>query len=119
MSFTPRVCLPCRQHSKYGGIFLLYEIVEGTVADSVVHGVSNGQGPEATNHFVRAPDAEIIQMAGNVPTTALINGDIDYFTVIINGVRGAILGLPLRVVACYVPRAYTVVSANHNKLCYR
>ena len=58
-----------------------------------------------SNGFLRDEgfDAEIIQMAGNVPTTALINGDIDYFTVIINGVRGAILGLPLRVVACYVP----------------
>ena len=58
-----------------------------------------------SNGFLRDEgfDAEIIQMAGNVPMTALINGDIDYFTVIINGVRGAIQGLPLRVVACYVP----------------
>jgi NitT/TauT family transport system substrate-binding protein len=48
-------------------------------------------------------DAEIIQMAGNVPITALVNGDIDYYTVILGGVRGAIQGLPLKVVACYVP----------------
>src|SRR5262245_44332920 len=48
-------------------------------------------------------DAENIQMAGNVPISALVNGDIDYFTAVITGVRAAIQGLPLRVVACYVP----------------
>lgn len=58
-----------------------------------------------TNGFLRDEglDAEIIQMAGNVPISALVNGDIDYYTVILGGVRGAIQGLPLRVVACYVP----------------
>src|SRR5262245_7203034 len=55
-----------------------------------------------SNGFLRDEgfEAEIIQMAGNVPITALINGDIDYNTVIPGGVRGAIQGLPLRVVAC-------------------
>ena len=48
-------------------------------------------------------DAEIIRMAGNVPIAALVNGDIDYHTVILGGVRGAIQGLPIRVVACFVP----------------
>src|SRR5262245_38313777 len=48
-------------------------------------------------------DAENIQMAGNVPISALINGDIDYYTAVIAGVRAAIQGLPLKVVACYVP----------------
>ena len=58
-----------------------------------------------SNGFLRDEgfEAEIIQMAGNVPIMALVNGDIDYNTVIIGGVRGAIQGLPLRVVACYVP----------------
>src|SRR5262245_33785267 len=49
-------------------------------------------------------DGEIIRLRGNqIPTTALINGDIDYHTVIGNGVRAAIQGLPLRVVACFLP----------------
>ena len=66
-----------------------------------------------SNGFLRDEgfDAEIIQMAGNVPITALVNGDIDYNTVIIGGVRGAIQGLPLRVVACYVPTNPVVLIA--------
>jgi NitT/TauT family transport system substrate-binding protein len=48
-------------------------------------------------------EAEIIQMRGNVPMAALVNGDIDYYTVVGSGVRSAIRGLPLKVLACYVP----------------
>jgi ABC-type nitrate/sulfonate/bicarbonate transport system substrate-binding protein len=49
-------------------------------------------------------DGEIIRLRGNqIPITALINGDIDYHTVIGNGVRAAIQGLPLRVIACFLP----------------
>ena len=49
-------------------------------------------------------DSEIVRLRGNqIPITALINGDIDYHTVIGNGVRAAIQGLPLRVVACFLP----------------
>lgn len=43
-------------------------------------------------------DAEIIRMAGNLPSAALVNGDIDYSAVV--AVRATLLGLPLRVVAC-------------------
>jgi NitT/TauT family transport system substrate-binding protein len=49
-------------------------------------------------------EVEIIRLRGNqIPITALINGDIDYHTVIGNGVRAALQGLPLRVVACFLP----------------
>ena len=48
-------------------------------------------------------EAEIIQMRGNVPMAALLNGDIDYYTVVGSGIRSALRGLPLKVVACYVP----------------
>jgi ABC-type nitrate/sulfonate/bicarbonate transport system substrate-binding protein len=57
-------------------------------------------------------DGEIIRLRGNqIPITALINGDIDYHTVIGNGVRAAIQGLPLRVVACFLPAPpFTLVA---------
>lgn len=48
-------------------------------------------------------EAEIIQMRGNVPMAALVNGDIDYYTVVGSGIRSALRGLPLKVLACYVP----------------
>src|SRR5262245_63478807 len=41
-------------------------------------------------------DAENILMSGNVPISALVNGDIDYHTGTINGIRAAIQGLPLK-----------------------
>ena len=46
-------------------------------------------------------DAEVIRMTGNVPVAALISGEIDYHTNASPGVRAAIQGLPLRVVAVY------------------
>lgn len=33
-------------------------------------------------------EAEIIQMRGNVPMAALVNGDIDYYTVVGSGAEG-------------------------------
>ena len=46
-------------------------------------------------------DAEVIRMTGNVPIAALVSGEIDYHTNASPGVRAAIQGLPLRVVAVY------------------
>ena len=46
-------------------------------------------------------DAEVIRMTGNVPIAALVSGEIDYHTNVSSGVRAAIQGLPLRVVAAY------------------
>jgi ABC-type nitrate/sulfonate/bicarbonate transport system substrate-binding protein len=46
-------------------------------------------------------DAEVIRMTGNVPIAALVSGEIDYHTNASPGVRAAIQGLPLRVVAAY------------------
>ena len=57
-------------------------------------------------------DAENILMAGNVPVSALVNGDIDYYTGTINGVRAAIQGLPLKIVACYVPTSSVMLIAH-------
>ena len=46
-------------------------------------------------------EAEVVQMTGNVPIAALASGELDYHTVLGTSVRGAIQGLPLRVVAFY------------------
>jgi NitT/TauT family transport system substrate-binding protein len=46
-------------------------------------------------------DAEVIRMTGNVPVAALVSGEIDYHTSASAGIRAAIQGLPLRVVAVY------------------
>ena len=57
-------------------------------------------------------DAEYIHMAGNIPISALVNGDIDYHTALISGVTAAIRGLPLKIVACYVPTSSTMLIAH-------
>ena len=57
-------------------------------------------------------DAENILMAGNVPISALVNGDIDYGTGTIAGVMAAIQGLPLKLAACYVPRSSVMLIAH-------
>ena len=57
-------------------------------------------------------DAENILMAGNVPISALVNGDIDYYTGTISGVRAAIQGLPLKIVACYAPTSSVMLIAH-------
>jgi ABC-type nitrate/sulfonate/bicarbonate transport system substrate-binding protein len=54
-------------------------------------------------------DAEFIRMAGNLPSSALVNGDIDYDVAV--SVRATLLGLPLRVVACYVPSSPVALIA--------
>ena len=49
-------------------------------------------------------DAEIIQIrGGSVAMAALLTGDLDYYSVVAVGARAAIQGLPIRLVACYLP----------------
>ena len=57
-------------------------------------------------------DAENILMSGNVPISALVNGDNDYDTGTISGVRAAIQGLPLKIVACYVATSSVMLIAH-------
>jgi ABC-type nitrate/sulfonate/bicarbonate transport system substrate-binding protein len=47
--------------------------------------------------------AEILLMRPSVQMPSLINGDIDYLTAIPHGVRTAIAGFPVKVIACYRP----------------
>ncbi len=47
-------------------------------------------------------DVELIRMNANVSVTALSTGDIDYTMVFASVVRGALRGMPMRVVASYM-----------------
>lgn len=47
-------------------------------------------------------DVELIRMNANVSITALATGDIDYTMVFASVVRGALRGMPMRVVASYM-----------------
>ncbi len=48
-------------------------------------------------------EAEIILMRGNVPVAALVNGEIDYNSTVPLVLTAAIRGIPIKVLACYVP----------------
>jgi ABC-type nitrate/sulfonate/bicarbonate transport system substrate-binding protein len=56
-------------------------------------------------------EAEMVQMRGNVPIAALVNGDIDYHSIIGSGVAAAMQGLAVKVVACFVPAPPIVLIA--------
>src|ERR1044072_7483771 len=47
-------------------------------------------------------DAEIVRITGPSGRSALMSGDIDYYTTIAFIVQSAIVGLPVKVVAAYV-----------------
>jgi ABC-type nitrate/sulfonate/bicarbonate transport system substrate-binding protein len=55
--------------------------------------------------------AEVFLMRGTLTMAALNNGDINYLTDISQGVRGSIGGLPVRIVACYLPKSSLMVVA--------
>ena len=47
--------------------------------------------------------AEFIRMGASVALTTLITGEIDYYTALGPGVAAAMRGIPVKIVACYVP----------------
>src|ERR1041384_3353516 len=47
-------------------------------------------------------DAEIVRITGPSGRSALMSGDIDYYTTIAFMVQSAIVGLPVKVIAAYV-----------------
>jgi ABC-type nitrate/sulfonate/bicarbonate transport system substrate-binding protein len=85
-------------------------IAFGTGASSVLFPLAQKKG------FLRDEgiDAEVIQMLGNLPIAALTNGELDYNTVHKPSVRGAIQGLPIRVVACFDKGNQWVLVAGSN-----
>src|SRR5215471_3369342 len=56
-------------------------------------------------------DAEMIVISGPVVSVALSNGELDYFSGLGVPVRSILLGLPLRVVACYRPTPHFLLQA--------
>lgn len=56
-------------------------------------------------------DAEIVLIRGNAALAALTGGDIDYTVGIPQGVRGALAGLPLKIVACFEPSSTLLLLA--------
>jgi NitT/TauT family transport system substrate-binding protein len=56
-------------------------------------------------------DAEIIRIPSPASRAALVNGDIDYYSAISPVVAAAVRGLPVKVVACYVPGSSTTLVA--------
>src|SRR5262249_37307586 len=57
-------------------------------------------------------DAEVIEMRSPaVAVVALANGEIDYFSVIGSSVTAALRGLPIKVVACFIPCSPLILIA--------
>jgi NitT/TauT family transport system substrate-binding protein len=58
-------------------------------------------------------DAEMIAISGGatVASVALSNGELDYFSGLGVSIRSIILGLPLRIVACYRPTPHFLLQA--------
>ena len=54
-------------------------------------------------------EAEIIRIFGSPASAALVSRELDYYLFI--GPQAAIAGLPIRVVACYVPTTFIVLMA--------
>ena len=50
--------------------------------------------------------AEFIRMGATVGLATLVTGEIDYYTSIGPGVAAALRGVPVKIVACYVPGSY-------------
>ena len=56
-------------------------------------------------------EAEIVLIRGNAALAAITGGDIDYTVGIPQGVRGALAGLPLKIVACFEPSSTLLLLA--------
>ena len=56
--------------------------------------------------------AEVFLMRGTLTMPALNNEDINYLADISQGVRGSIGGLPVRIVACYLPKSSLMVVSH-------
>ena len=54
-------------------------------------------------------ETEIIRISGSAASAALVSRELDYYLFI--GPQAAIAGLPIRVVACYVPTTFIVLIA--------
>jgi NitT/TauT family transport system substrate-binding protein len=55
-------------------------------------------------------DSKLVIIAGPVVSVALSNGEVDYFSGLGTAVRSIMLGLPLRIVACYRPTPHFLLQ---------
>ena len=55
-------------------------------------------------------EAEFVQVRGPAVRAAFFNGEIDYYTGIGSNISAAIAGVPVRVVACYVPAIQILIA---------
>jgi ABC-type nitrate/sulfonate/bicarbonate transport system substrate-binding protein len=55
--------------------------------------------------------AEFIRMGAPVGLATLVTGEIDYYTSIGSGVAAALRGVPVKIVACYVPGPTAILIA--------
>jgi NitT/TauT family transport system substrate-binding protein len=112
-----------RKYSLLVGLLALLGIhscfCDAAAADNIRIGV-----PDVSGQFVTYPlaqsrgflkqeglDAEIVVIRGNVAMAAVVSGDVDYTVGIPQGVRGALLGIPLKVVACFEPSSALMLLA--------
>ena len=51
-------------------------------------------------------EAQLVRVSGGAAMATLVNGEVDYYTVINPAVPAAIQGLPVKVVACFVIGSY-------------
>src|SRR5262249_44250205 len=65
---------------------------------------------EKRGHFrEEGLQAEFIRINPTVALAALVSGEMDYYTVLAPAVAAAIRGLPIKVVACYMPTSPTAL----------
>ena len=92
---------------------------DATAADKVRIGIPDVSGQFVTYPLAQARgflkqeglDAEIVVIRGNVAMAAVVSGDADYTVGIPQGVRGALLGMPLKVLACFEPSSTLMLLA--------
>ena len=61
-------------------------------------------------------EAELVQIRGPAVRAAFFNGEIDYYTGIGSMISAAIAGVPVKVVACYVPAIQILITRPEFKL---
>src|ERR1051325_5227564 len=101
------------------GLLFLLNAAAGAAAEKVRLSVSAidvsflTAGVSSKRGFYRDEglDVEIIRMNANVSITALSTGDIDYTMVFSSVVRGAMRGLPMRVIASFMDSSTHVLIA--------
>src|SRR5215813_11973567 len=79
--------------------------------------------PEASGTYLSLPlgqtgffqkeglQPEFIRIRSTVALTALLSGDLDYHSVLGPAVAAAVRGVPVKIVACFTPRAATTIIA--------